>query len=105
VSTGQTGNLIKNDKLQFSKGCLSEFGDLACGQIPESLKFEREGEFSSLSNGVRVLSEGSAGGLTAISVAIKAGTRQETLETSGASQYIKKLITRGTNNMTREQVE
>ena len=58
-----------------------------------------------LSNGVRVASEAAAGGLVGISVAVHAGTRHEGLENSGASQYIKKLVLRGTKSQTREEVE
>jgi len=33
-----------------------------------------------------------------VTLAVHAGTRQENLETSGASQYIKRLVLRGTNS-------
>lgn len=97
--------MVRNEKLQFSKALLSECNDLPLGEIPESLRFERESQLTALSNGVRVVSEAAAGGLTGISLAVHAGTRQETLESSGASQFIKRLVLRGTKSQTREQVE
>jgi len=49
------------------------------------LKYERVADLSTLSNGVRVISESSSSPLTTVTVLVKAGTRDETLESSGVS--------------------
>ena len=43
--------------------------------------------------------------LVSVNVTIKAGQRNETLETSGVCQFIKNLILRGTSSKNRGQVE
>ncbi len=42
VSAGSASEMVRNDKLQFSKAILTDSNDLAQGEIPESLRFERE---------------------------------------------------------------
>jgi len=66
------------------------------------LKYERVCELSTLKNGVRVVTESSSSELTSITVLIKGGSRDETLETSGVSQLVKKMLLRGTVSKSRE---
>ena len=40
-TTAKTNQLVKREKLQFSKQKLSEFGELPQGEIPEALLFDR----------------------------------------------------------------
>ena len=53
-------------------------------------------------NGIRVVTEPMKGStLSAVGVFIGAGTRQETLETSGAAHFLEHLHFKGTRNRTR----
>lgn len=54
-----------------------------------------------LDNGVRVVTESWNSPLASVSVLVKAGTRNENLENSGVSQYVKRLVLRGTESRTR----
>lgn len=54
-----------------------------------------------LSNGVRVVTESWNSPLASVTVLVKAGTRNENLDNSGVSQYIRRLVTRGTESRTR----
>lgn len=58
-----------------------------------------------MSNGVRVATETWNSNLASVTVLVRAGSRNETLENSGVSQYIKNLVLRGTQSKTRSQVE
>jgi processing peptidase subunit beta len=51
---------------------------------------------------VRVVSESSSSPLTAVTILIKGGTRDETLETSGVAQLVKRMLMRGTASKSRE---
>lgn len=82
---------------------MSDFGELPQGEIPTALQYDRPCRVESLANGVRVAVEpSSASHLAAVSVVVKAGTRQETLETSGVAQFIQRLVLRGTSKRNRE---
>lgn len=70
-----------------------------------ALKYERTSQLSTLNNGVRVATESNSSPLTAITVLIKAGSRDESLDSSGVSHLVKKMLFRGTANRTREQIE
>lgn len=101
TATGVT----KRDKLQFSKERLTDFGDLPLGEIPEALKYDRAVETSQLNNGVKVATQHWPGQLATISVFIKAGSRQETIENSGVSHFLEHLNTKGTSNRNKTQLE
>jgi len=101
VKTG----VARRERLQFSKDRLTEFGDLPVGEIPEALRYDRPVEVSQLNNGVRVASQNWPGELATISVFVKAGSRQETIETSGVSHFLEHLNLRGTKNRNRNQLE
>jgi processing peptidase subunit beta len=98
-------DVVKHDKLQFSKHRLTDFGDLPAGQIPEALKYDREHKVATLSNGVRVATEQWSGDLATITVFVKCGSRQETIENSGVSHFLEHLNFKGTSNRSRNQLE
>lgn len=58
-----------------------------------------------MENGLRVVTESYNSPLASVTVLVNAGTRDETLENSGTSQYIKRLILRGTESKNRAQIE
>lgn len=97
--------IAKNEKLQFSKARLTDFGELPTGEVPEVLKYDHISSVSKLENGVRLGCETWNSPLATISLKVKAGTRNETLQTSGVSQFIKKLSLCGTTSKSKAQVE
>ncbi|KRW98191.1 Metalloenzyme, LuxS/M16 peptidase-like protein [Pseudocohnilembus persalinus] len=102
----QGNNVQGKQYLQFSKKNLTDFGDLPQGVIPEALNYDLPFELSQLQNGVRVASEIFKGSnLASITVSVDAGTRYETLETSGVSQFIAELNQNGTSSRSSEQVQ
>jgi len=104
-ATQNTGAVAKREYLQFSKKRLTDFGELPQGQIPEALEYDLHSTVSTLRNGVTIASESTTGPLASVQVLVKAGTRQESLESSGTSQFIKSLVTKGTASRNREQIQ
>jgi predicted Zn-dependent peptidase len=84
---------------------LDNFGDLPFGEIPEPLKYDREVKVTTISNGMRVCTEKWNTPLAACGVFIGAGSRNETLETSGAAHFLEHLGFKGTKRRTRTQLE
>ena len=77
-AVGRAGmqDMVRKEHLQFSKGMLTEFGDLPLGSVPTSLRYSRDVNTSVLSNGVRVCTEAiGSTGLVGLSLTIKAGSR------------------------------
>ncbi|TNV80358.1 hypothetical protein FGO68_gene11189 [Halteria grandinella] len=96
----------KEKLLQFSKEpILQNFGDLPFGEIPETLKYDREMRMTTVSNGIRVCTERWNSPLAAVGVFIGAGSRNETLETSGAAHFLEHLHFKGTKRRSRHQLE
>jgi len=93
------------DNLQFGKDNLLDFGDLPVGQIPEALKFDRPVETSQLGNGIKVATQHWPGELATVSVFIKCGSRQETIQNSGVAHFLEHLHFKGTKHRTRTQLE
>ncbi len=90
---------IKESHLQFSKNpILENFGELPYGEIPEPLKYVRPFEMTVLDNGIRVCTEKWDTPLCAVGAFIDAGSRYETLETSGTAHFLEHLIFKGTKN-------
>lgn len=77
---------------------MNNFGELAHGEIPEPLKYSRPFESTTLSNGIRVCTEKSLAPVAGVGVFIKAGSRNETLETSGASFLTSRMALHGTES-------
>jgi len=80
---------------------LSNFGDLPFGEIPEPLKYSRPFQVTTISNGIKVCTETWPSTIGAIGVYIGAGSRNETLETSGAAHFLEHLHFKGTKKRTR----
>jgi len=97
----------KEQYLQFSKApIMKNFGDLPRGEIPEPLKYERPMETTVLQNGIRVCTERMRqSSVAAVGVFIGSGSRNETLESSGAAHFLEHLHFKGTTNRTRRQLE
>ena len=102
--TQQSGDLETSQKyLQFSKQpIMQNFGDLPQGEIPEPLKYDRPCEMSTTQNGIKVVTEKMHGqSVAAVGVFIGAGTRNETLESSGAAHFLEHLMFKGTPTRNR----
>lgn len=85
---------------------MKNFGDLPRGEIPDPLKFERPMETTVISNGIKVCTERMRqSSVSAVGVFIGAGSRNETLETSGAAHFLEHLHFKGTSNRTRRHLE
>lgn len=97
--------VVRGQRLQFSKKRLSEFGELPFGEVPDALKYDKEFNLTKLNNGVRIATENWNSNLATISVHVKAGSRQETIETSGVTHFIEHLNFKGTKSRSRTQLE
>jgi len=97
--------ITRGQRLQFSKKRLTDFGELPLGEIPDALKYDREFNLTKLNNGVRVATEKLDSNLATISVIVKAGSRQETIETSGVTHFIEHLNFKGTKSRSKDQLE
>jgi len=96
----------KMHNLQFSKApILENFGELPRGEIPEPLKYVRPFEMTVLDNGVRVCTERMDSPTVAVGAFVDAGSRYETLETSGTAHFLEHLLFKGTKNRTKSQFE
>ena len=91
---------------QFSQAILVDNGDIALGEIPESLKHDRPYEETVISNGIRVMTEPVPGStLAAVSVSIGAGSRHEKFENSGEAHFLEHLHFKGTGRRSRLDLE
>lgn len=96
----------KAHNLQFSKApILDNFGELQPGEIPEPLKYIRPFEMTVLPNGVRVCTESWDSPTCAVGVFVDAGSRYETLDTSGTAHFLEHLLFKGTKNRNKEGFE
>jgi processing peptidase subunit beta len=97
---------VKEQFLQFSKDpIMHNFGELPFGEIPEPLKYVRPHQLTTLSNGVRVCTEQIAGATANVGVYIKAGSRQEKMDTSGSAYLSLKMMERGTTSRSKAEIE
>lgn len=95
----------KQEYRQFSKAPIMEnYGELRHGEIPEPLKYVRPYEQSTTSNGIRVCTERFDSPLAGIGVFVRAGSRNETLETNGTAFMLERLLTKGTENRTGSEL-
>lgn len=91
--------------MQFSKDpIMDNFGELPFGEIPEPLKYVRPMNVTTLSNGIRVCTERVPGATAHVGVYVKAGSRQEDLETSGAAYMLQRMATRGTTSKSKSEL-
>jgi processing peptidase subunit beta len=91
------------ESVQFSKSRLTDFGELPRGEIPNALKYSPAHSHIRLSNGVQVVTESYPGEVTSVSVFIKAGSRFETIETSGASHFLTYYLARSSKLRNRNE--
>lgn len=91
--------------MQFSKApIISNFGDLPKGEIPEPLKYNRPFEVTTLANGIRVCTEKTNSLTATVGVHFGAGSRQDTLATTGVSYALSKMLTRGTAKASKAEM-
>ena len=91
---------------QFSKApIMDNYGELQHGEIPEPLKYVRPFNQTTLSNGIRVCTESFDSPLAAVGVFVNAGSRNETLDTSGVAFMLERLLLRGTENRTSSELQ
>lgn len=84
--------------MQFSKNpILKNFGDLPIGEIPEPLKYNRPFQSTTLANGVQVCTEKTGSGMATVGVYVGAGSRQDTLATTGAAHLTRLMLTKGSS--------
>jgi len=90
--------------MQFSKKpIMANFGELPRGEIPEPLKFNRPFQITTLPNGIRVATEKTGSQTATIGVHVGAGSRQDTVETSGAAHLLRTMLTRGTSSRSKAE--
>mmetsp|Transcript_3727 Transcript_3727/g.6353 ORF Transcript_3727/g.6353 Transcript_3727/m.6353 type:complete len:357 (+) Transcript_3727:34-1104(+) len=105
TTTNDSGMTTKDQPMQFSKEpIMSNFGELPHGEIPEPLKYVRPFHITTLSNGIRVCSERIPGLTAQVSVYVKAGSRNEDLETTGTSYLLQKMALRGTTSKSKTEL-
>ena len=91
--------------VQFSKQALRDFGELPRGEIPIALESSPESHMTSLNNGVRVVSETYSVPTATITVTVKAGSRFETIGSSGACHFVSQMIYRGPDSLSFEEYQ
>lgn len=90
--------------MQFSKKpIMANFGELPRGEIPDPLKFNRPFQITTLSNGIRVATEKTSSQTATVGVHIGAGSRQDTVETSGAAHLLRRMLSRGTSKRSKAE--
>lgn len=95
----------KDQYLQFSKTpILQNFGELPFGEIPEPLKYVRPTEITTVSNGIRVVTESWNSHGSSVGVFVKAGSRNETQANSGVAHLLQHLNHNGTDRRTRSDI-
>lgn len=80
-------------------------GDIELGEIPEPLKYDREYKLSTISNGIKVMTEPSLSQLASVGVFIGAGSRHEKIENSGEAHFLEHLHFKGTKRRSRYTLE
>jgi processing peptidase subunit beta len=84
---------------------LRDFGELPVGEVPDALKVSPKFEAFKLENKVKVGVEYYHGDTCCVSLFIKAGSRYETLQSSGSARVMVNLMTKGTSKMTKEELD
>jgi predicted Zn-dependent peptidase len=78
------------------------FAQLQLGvPLNQSIYYNLLIEITTLSNGIRVATEKTLNPTATVGVYVGAGSRNDTLPTSGASHVLRHMITRGTANRSR----
>lgn len=82
---------------------MKNFGALPFGVIPAPLRAVRPYNETHLSNGIRVCTEAMPGQTAHVGVYVGAGSRNETLQTTGTAYLLQRMAERGTS--TRSKTE
>ena len=93
---------MDSQRLQFSKENLRDFGELPVGEIPDALKVSPKFEGLTLDNKVQVGVEEYLGDSCCVSLFVKAGSRYETLQSSGSARVMVNLMTKGTSKISKK---
>ena len=89
--TASNVNVAKVHPLQFPKIIIGENDNVPFNGVPLPLKFSRPFQMTTLDNGVRVCTEYWPAKSAAVGVVIGAGSRHETLQTSGTAHFMEHL--------------
>lgn len=84
---------------------LLDNGDIELGEIPEALKYDREYQLTTISNGMKVMSEPSTSEVAAVGVFINAGSRHEKVENTGEAHFLEHLHFKGSKTRSRYGLE
>jgi len=86
---------------QFKTGRLADNGDIPLGDIPDVLKYDRPYETTTISNGIKVMTEPFQSEVTSVGVFIGAGSRHEKQENSGEAHFLEHLHFKGSARRNR----
>jgi predicted Zn-dependent peptidase len=75
------------------------------GEIPDILKYDRPFELTTISNGIKVMTEPSISDVAAVGVFIGAGSRHEKPENSGEAHFLEHLHFKGSSIRSRYGLE
>lgn len=84
---------------------MDNYGELPFGEIPEPLKYVRKFNTTTLSNGIQVATERIEGQTASVGVWCGAGSRNESIETSGTSYLTGHMLERGTNSQSALDIQ
>jgi len=88
-----------------SKRAFADNAAVATEQFPKFIVNAPATESSSLSNGLRVASQGGHGETATVGVWIDAGSRYETERNNGVAHFLEHMAFKGTNNRTQYEME
>lgn len=84
---------------------LVDNGDIELGDIPDCLKYDRDYQLTTISNGIRVMTEPSESEVAAVGVFINAGSRHEIVQNTGEAHFLEHLHFKGTKRRSRHGLE
>lgn len=90
---------------QFRSAAVSEPIETPFYDLPDFLTKSPTTQITTLSNGVRVVTEPRVGETAAVGVYIKAGSRQENKTNNGAAHFLEHMYFKGTKKRTGKQLE
>tara|TARA_B110000285_G_C14896979_1_gene501357 strand:+ start:28 stop:417 length:390 start_codon:yes stop_codon:yes gene_type:complete len=103
--SGNSPQFFLNKSPQFDQSLLLDNGDIELGEIPEALKYDREYQLTTISNGMKVMSEPSTSEVAAVGVFINAGSRHEKIENTGEAHFLEHLHFKGSKTRSRYGLE
>lgn len=93
------------ESVQFSKDRLTDFQELPRGQVPHALTFSPAHSHTRLANGVQFFTEQYGGEFATVSAFVKAGSRFETIQSSGASHFLTYMLAKGSKLKNRKEFQ